>query len=355
VATLLADPPAAPGAQQAGPPPGALPGAAPVLAAQSGCVSCGAPMRSGQDWCVHCGAGAPGSLAAPSSDARTVATVLAAVALLVAGAAAAAYAAFGKSGAKRHSAVALVHTPAVSLSTPQPASPPAAITPPPAVPKAGALGALKTRSPLVKPSKPLVGTGAKSPAATTPSTTRTTTTPTVSGTKTQPASETGTPAAKPAAPIVLDTNAASTYNPGASPASWFGDPSLAIDGETATSWTAQVDPATAPRMAAGLLIDLKSDQKLSALELTTATPGMTIQVFASIAAVAPHSITDPAWVHLTKPLIVKQRKMRIALSDPKQAFRFVTTWISKAPASAVGTPAAPGRVRINEIEFFAPS
>jgi hypothetical protein len=313
-------------------------------------------MRAGQDWCLHCGAGAPGSLAAPSSGTMTVAAVLAAVLLLVGGAAAAAYAAFGKSSGKRRSAVALAQTPALSPSAAQPATPPATITPPPAVPKVGALGALKTHTPLVKPSKaPLVGGGVKSPATTTPSTTRTTTTPAVSGTKTQPASETATPSSKQGTPIVIDTNAASTYNPDAKPASWFGDPSLAIDGETATSWTAEVDPATAPRMAAGLLIDLKSAQKLSALEFTTATPGMTMQVFASTAAVAPPSITDPAWVHLTKPLIVKQRKMRITLSDPNHTFRFVTLWISKAPASAVGTPAAPGRVRVNEIELFAPS
>jgi hypothetical protein len=104
-------------------------------------------------------------------------------------------------------------------------------------------------------------------------------------------------------------------------------------------------------MAAGLLIDLKSPQKLSALGLTTATPGMTVQVFATSAAAAPASITDPAWVHLTKPLIAKQRKMRLALSDPAHPFRFVTLWISKAPAA--GSAQARGRVRVNEIELFA--
>jgi hypothetical protein len=218
------------------------------------------------------------------------------------------------------------------------------------VPKVGALGAPKTHAPLVKPSKaPLV----KTPAATTPSSTGTSTAPAVSGSKTQPATPTTTPAAKPPPPIELDTNAASTYNPNGYPAGYFGDPSLAIDGETATSWTAQADPATAPKVAAGLLIDLKSAQKLSAMELTTATPGMTVQVLATGAAAAPASISDPAWVHLTKPVIAKQRKMRLVLSDPAHPFRFLTLWISKARASAAGAPQAPVRVRVNEIELFA--
>jgi hypothetical protein len=30
----------------------------------------------------------------------------------------------------------------------------------------------------------------------------------------------------------------------------------------------------------------------------------------------------------------------------------VALWISKAPASSAGTPTAPGRVRIDELELF---
>src|SRR5205823_12193091 len=80
-------------------------------------------------------------------------------------------------------------------------------------------------------------------------------------------------------PIVLDTNAAATYNPYAYPAAGFGDPSLAIDGETSTGWTARVDPAVAPKMAEGLTLELKSSRKLSAAALVTTTPGMTVQVY----------------------------------------------------------------------------
>jgi hypothetical protein len=108
----------------------------------------------------------------------------------------------------------------------------------------------------------------------------------------------------------------------------------------------------APRMAEGLLIDLKTPQKLSALALTTATPGMAIQIYGALGHAAPPSITDPAWIRLSGLLVAKKGVTRIALSNPKRAFRFVTLWISKAPASAIGTPEAPGHVSVNELELF---
>jgi hypothetical protein len=43
--------------------------------------------------------------------------------------------------------------------------------------------------------------------------------------------------------------------------------------------------------------------------------------------------------------------MRIKLKSAK-AVRFVALWISKAPAVSVGTPQAPGRVSVNELELF---
>ena len=36
----------------------------------------------------------------------------------------------------------------------------------------------------------------------------------------------------------------------------------------------------------------------------------------------------------------------------KAAHRFVVVWLSEAPASSVGTPQAPGRVSLNELELF---
>jgi hypothetical protein len=204
------------------------------------------------------------------------------------------------------------------------------------------------------PKVPLVS-APKAPAATTPAPATsthpaTTTTPAATHTTSTPATST-TPAEALAEAIVIDTNAATTYNPDGLPASNFGDPTLAIDGETSTAWTALVEPAVAPKMAAGLVVDLKSAQRLSTLELVTSTPGMAVQVFGSTAAAAPASITDPAWSRLSK-VVVAKHTTRIKLGKPKQGFRFVALWVSKAPASAVGTAQAPGHVSVNEIELF---
>jgi hypothetical protein len=195
--------------------------------------------------------------------------------------------------------------------------------------------------------------------AVTPKPAGTTSTPTSGGTTTstptQPSTNGGSPeqgeSQQPSA-ILLDTNAAATYNPYAYPATGFGDPSLTIDGDASTGWTAQVDPAVAPKMAEGLVIDLKSPRKLSALALLTTTPGMTIQVYGANGATLPTSITDPAWVKLSGNLVEKSKHRRLTLRKPKKAFRWVTLWISRAPASEIGTPQAPGHVSVNELELF---
>jgi hypothetical protein len=145
--------------------------------------------------------------------------------------------------------------------------------------------------------------------------------------------------------IVLDTNAASTYNPYSYPASNFGDPARAIDGDTSTGWSARVEPSVAPRMAEGLLIDLKSAQRVSALELVTSTPGMQIQVYGATGSAAPASVTDPAWKRLSGVLVEHKRRDRIRLSGARQAHRFIAVWISSAPAGAT-------RVTVNELELF---
>jgi hypothetical protein len=151
---------------------------------------------------------------------------------------------------------------------------------------------------------------------------------------------------------VLDTNAASTYNPYSLPVASFGDPSLAIDGDSSTGWTAQVQPETAPKMAEGLLLDLKTAQKLAAVTLVTSTPGMTIQLYGTNETAPPASITDPAWTKLTHSIVVHKRHAHFKLRESTHAFRFVAVWISKAPASSVGTPEAPGHVSVNELELF---
>jgi len=369
VNTLLADPPAVVDPEQpsteapAATPPGAAPESPDATHAAPGptCAKCGAPMEPGQDWCLQCGAGAPGILDAGGPSWRSAAVILTATAVLVLGAAAAAYAALNTAGATKPppTIVAVAPTTSTAAATPTPTTP---VTPTPSTP--GAVTPTP-KAPGLPATNPLAPTGTANPpkiplTTPTPKSTGTSTTPTktkeTSPTSTTPSSgnETGGGAATEPAPtaIVLDPDAASTYNPYGYPASGFGDPSLAIDGDTSTEWTALLNPAVAPKMAEGLAIDLKSTQRVSALEVVTSTPGMSIQIYGSSSQTVPTSITDPAWVQLSPYLTVKKRHERIKLKDSTKAFRFITLWISKAPAAQIGTAEAPGHVSVNELELF---
>ncbi len=307
-------------------------------------------MSGEQDWCLQCGAAARGSLSTPSW--RSAATILAATAVLALGAAAAAYAALNKdtTTAAVTATVAKVTTPPAGVpTTPTTATPPAttATTPATTIPSTTA----------VKPPKiPLTASVPKIPtkAFTLPSSTgkggSTTTTPSSTSTGGAGSSPGGTAPT----PILLDTNAASTYNPYGYAASAFGDPSLAIDGDSSTGWTAAVEPAAAPKMAVGLLIDMKTKQRLSAAAVITSTPGMTVQMYGANGHTAPPSITDPAWVALSHSITVKKKHAHIKLHWPAgKTFTFIALWISSAPASS--TPQAPGRVTVNELELFPAS
>jgi hypothetical protein len=227
--------------------------------------------------------------------------------------------------------------------------------------KIGAPTTIKPVTPLggAKPPKiPLAAATPTTPAVVTPApeaTTPAATTPKSSKQTPVPAGE-----AHPQA-LLLDTNAASTYNPYNYAAANFGDPSLAIDGDGSTGWTALVEPTVAPKLAEGLIVNLNTSRKLSALALTTTTPGMTVQAYGANGQTPPASITDPAWIALTPSLIERKRHVRItfgatttaAQQAAKKPYRFIVLWISQAPASAVGTPQAPGHVSVNELELFA--
>ncbi len=341
MATQLADSPQPqthpPGGEQPGEATAAVVGGAPgeTPPAAKGCAACGAPMAPGQDWCLYCGAGAPGS--AMGGGWRPLATVLAAAVVLALGAAAAGYAALSKKSR---------HAPVVTTTVAQ-VTPTAATTTPvtPTTP-ANPIPGLTAKPPTI-PTKAVT----PPPASTTTATTPTTPATTPSSTTTTP----GTPSTKEEPPpeaLLLDTNAASTYNPYSYPATWFGDPSLAIDGDPTTGWSAQVNPATAPNLAEGLLIDLKSAQRLSFVKLVTSTPGVAVQVYGSAATAVPNSITDKTWVPLSKLVTVKKHNAKLALRNRRKSYRWVTLWLSKAPASALGTPEAPGKVVIDEIELL---
>jgi hypothetical protein len=359
VNTLLVDPPPVSDPEQPSSPASAGAPPAPVLApppsSERACANCGAPLNAAQDWCLQCGVGAPGSLAARAPSWRSAATILGATALLAAGAATAAYAALSEDNGKARPVTATV------AQTPAPTTLPVTPTTPGALPPTtpNALGTPTTARPILplpaaKPPKiPLAAAKPKSSdTTTTPSTSAGgTTIPSTTPTKSTGGATPTTTEPQPAA-ILLDTDAAATYNPYGYPSSDFGDPSLAIDGDTSTGWTAQVDPAVAPKMAEGLVIDLKTPQRLSALALVTSTPGMTVQVYGANGQTLPTSITDPAWVQLSPFQVEKKKRVRIKLAHPGEAFRFVTLWISGAPASSIGTLQAPGHVSVNELELF---
>ncbi len=319
-------------------------------------------MAGTQDWCLQCGAGAPGSLGTASW--RAAATIIGVSAILLLGAVTAGYAALSKGTHKARVAstvIARSTAPAASapltstplppktLGTPttiKPALPLTAIKPPKIPLTAIAPKAIAPK--ILLPTKAVTTTGSSGAGTNTPTTTAgtpssTTTAATGESSETQPES------------ILLDTDAASTYNPNAYPATDFGDPSLALDGDTSTGWTALVEPALAPKIAVGLAIDLKSSRKLSAAELITATPGMTVQIYAANGSTLPASISAPAWVKLTSSMVLKTRHEHIKLRDSTKAFRFVTLWISKAAAASIGTAQAPGHVSVNELELFPAS
>jgi hypothetical protein len=336
--------PAAPGAASSPPEP-TVSASEPAARA---CAKCGATLDEGQDWCLQCGAATPGSLDGGGPGWRSATTVLAVTAVLVLGAAAAAYAALTQPVPRKPA-------PRVITVAQVPVTPPVTPT---TTPTPGALGTPTTINPL-----PSTSTAPKIPlTAPTPNpspstglgtgTTNSGTGESGTGTNKSSSDSGGTTTTEQPSPILLDTNAASTYNPYGYPTSWFGDPSLAIDGETSTAWTAQVNPAVAPKMAEGLAIDLKTALKVGSVKLITSTPGMTVQVYGANGTTLPASITDAAWVALSPSLDAKKRKTTIKLRDASKAFRFLTLWISGAPQSAVGTATAPGHVSVNELELF---
>lgn len=381
--TLLVDPPAAPRSAQppatdgdgghsggSGPADGHPP--APPGPQGRTCSNCDAPISDGQQWCLHCGTAQPGSLAERQNWRPLTALALAAV--LLVGAAAAAGAAALSSNPTRKRPVPVASAPAPTASTPTtgvPTTPTVPATPgATGTPTVPAVGAAKV---------PPVGTGTgtgggnslfpstgkppKVPAPTpTPKssgagTGSTTGVGTGSSEKTPSKSESGgggeNQAEAAPSPLLLDTDAASTYNPYNYPASGFGDPALAIDSEPTTAWTGQVQPSSAPNMAEGLLLDLKSPTKVGAVALVTQTKGITVQFYGTTDKQAPATITEHGWKQVSAARVLKKKTTHVKLHGT-QALRYLLVWVVKAPESVVGTPQAPGHVDLNEVELFPP-
>lgn len=300
-------------------------------------------MADAQDWCLHCGAGAPQAIH-PRPAWRSLIGVTVLALLLAVGAAAAAYAALSEKSPPRKVILA---------------SAPPATTPVPTTPTTSSVPAIpSTPAPTSTPSIPSIPTTPpkiplSTPTPSTPQKTTNTASKETTNTSTQGKTETNTQSSKEVEPLVLDTNAASIYNPNNYPASSFGEPELAIDGDPTTAWTATVQSSTAPQIAAGLLIDLKSPQKLGKFELITPSKGMTIQIYATDAAQPPATITEKGWVKLVRSRVIKKAKTRITLHKASKAARFVLLWLVKAPPSS--TPTEPGQVKIDELTLFPAS
>lgn len=318
MSTVLADPPAPPAAGSSAGDTASAPAAPPELH----CPNCQAALAPAQDWCLECGYGSPGGLG-PRSGWRPAAAIVAATTVLALGAVGASYAAL--SAKTKH---VIAHPPAVALA-PVPGGPTA--TPPPAPPQipthaatppVGAGAAAKhVVAPPASRAAPTVAPGAAVvPPTGTPSTI--TPAPTTTGSTAPPAT--------PANEIMLDTNAASTYNPSGLSADQFGDPGAAIDSDPATAWTAQADPASAPALGAGVLLDLKSRERVSALKLVTATRRMTVEILGSSASTAPTTPSDPGWSTLAGSRTVRANQ-RIKLQHAASRVRYVLVFVTKVP------------------------
>jgi hypothetical protein len=302
-------------------------------------------MQEGQDWCLQCGAARPKSIGAGGPGWRTGAAILGATALLVCGASVAAYAALNKTKPKpKHVVVAVVKP-----TTVPPTTTPGTIPPP----NTGTPGIPTTVTPTTPAPVPTPSTPSEPvfpPETKTEATTKSTSESTKSSEKSSAEKSGGT--SEPPSPILLDTNAASTYNPYSYPTTLFGDPSLAIDGEAKTAWTAQVQSEKAPNMAEGLLLDLKSPQKLGSATVKTSTTGITVEIYGANGNTVPGSITDTGWKRLAGLKVLKKKSTPLTLKTNGKGYRYIVLWLAKAPADS--TAATPGTVAIGEFELFPP-
>jgi hypothetical protein len=320
------------------------------------CTKCGSPMQEGQDWCLQCGTGKPQGFGG-GPGWRTGVAILGATAVLVGGAAVAAYAALNKTKPKPAVVALVVKTPTTS-TTPTPTTPSATPTPgTPTTVKAAPKIPLQTTTPKSSSGEseglfPPETKATPTPKTTTP--TKTSEEPKKNATEPNGSegSETKTGEEAPSA-ILLDTNAASVYNPYSFPASLFGEPSLAIDGEVSTAWTAQVQASVAPQMAEGLVLDLKSSQKLGSATVKTISTGVTVEIYGANGSTLPTTINTPAWARLVGLKVLKKKTTQLKLKTKGKSYRYVLLWLAKAPPSS--TAASPGSVSINELELFPPS
>ncbi len=344
-------------------------------------------MQGGQDWCLRCGTAASrGARTAPGW--RSAALALGATAALALGAAAAAYAALEQHPARRPP-TPVAQTPPVTSPTVPPTTsspgtpetvPPIGARPPslprgprtlntpsgiPQIPSSsptprrheeGALNGREEEGGKGNGGKNRRGNGRNRGSGGAPH--RQGGEPEEgAGGRPEPEGEAGAKGEqqrKQGVPILLDTNAAAVYNPGSLPASRFGDPSLAIDGEATTAWGVELEPAQAPAVEVGLALDLKAALKVLKLSLVTETPGMTVKVYGTSDRTLPASLSSTSWVRLSHAHLVKRRRATIELKEATKRFRRLLIWISRAPTSSSGQFTG-SEAKLNEVQLYEPS
>ncbi len=316
------------------------------------CSACGASLQDGQDWCLQCGAGAPGS-GRVGPGWRSAAVLIGATGALVLGAAAAAYAALQQSSPAKPKTPVVAQTPTTTTTTTSSTTTAPPTTTPFPTPTPGSTGG-KSPSLNTPSTPPKIPDSTPTPESKTTSTSTKSSSTTTTSSSSTSSSTTEAQGGKQPVAVLLDTNAAQIYNPSNLPADRFGDPSLAIDGDTTTAWTVKLEASEAPNVGAGLTLDLKAPLKIAQLTLITESVGMTVQVYGTTGAKIPQALDSEEWVHLSKAHVVKKRKASIALSEDKKAFRQLLVWIAKAPTSSSGQFTA-SEVSIDEIQLYEPS
>lgn len=123
----------------------------------------------------------------------------------------------------------------------------------------------------------------------------------------------------------------------------LGEPGLVTDGSTRTVWRSPrfEDPTLQPQM--GVYVELASPERIRRLVLSTPTPGMSVEIYASRRDNPPPSITSPGWAHLADRQDVPARAT-ISLAGTGR-WKYVLVWIrSLAPGA--------DRAEISEIELI---
>lgn len=157
------------------------------------------------------------------------------------------------------------------------------------------------------------------------------------------------------APILLRRRDVSSYDPNGFPEAGYLKPALAIDGDASTAWTAATAPTRAPKVQAGLLIDLGHKRKIAKLALISRSLGMTLRIYGTTDSRAPKSIESKRWIELSGVHRVEQRSSTIKLKRTPE-IRQLLVWVLRAPEIEPLTEgeAVEESAAINEVALYEP-